>query len=117
MTNPPHWMTVICPYCEGKAVCRPCDAYVGVHKDDGKNRPLGRLANKELREWKKAAHAAFDPLWQGKMKRDRCSKGQARKAGYFWLSKQLDIKFRDCHIGEFGVDMCRKVVEVCGQIG
>lgn len=39
-----------------------CDAYVGCH-GESKN-PLGRLANAELRAAKKAAHAAFDPLWR-----------------------------------------------------
>ena len=33
--------------------CAPCQAWVGVHK--GTTTPLGRLANHELREWKKAA--------------------------------------------------------------
>ena len=42
-------------------LCRNCMAYVGVHK--GTDKPLGRLANAELRNWKKAAHAVFDPLW------------------------------------------------------
>ena len=28
-------------------LCSPCNAYVGVH--DGTNKPLGRLANAELR--------------------------------------------------------------------
>lgn len=70
---------VYCDYCgrqaeyvDSKAVygksygmmylCRNCMAYVGVHK--GTDKPLGRLANAELRYWKKAAHAEFDPLWQ-----------------------------------------------------
>lgn len=43
-------------------LCPNCGAYVGVHK--GSDKPLGRLANSELRNWKKAAHAAFDPLWK-----------------------------------------------------
>lgn len=77
-------MTVICSYCNkpaelvtGKEIyphrpdlypkkfwrCRPCTAYVGCHKPnagygDG-TRPLGRLANAELRAAKSAAHAAF----------------------------------------------------------
>ena len=38
-------------------LCRPCKAYVGVHR--GSDKPLGRLADAELREWKKRAHAAF----------------------------------------------------------
>jgi DNA-directed RNA polymerase subunit RPC12/RpoP len=59
-----------CPYCNSKVICTSnaeiygkeygngrcykctsCDAYVGVH--DGTNIPLGRLANKQLRELKK----------------------------------------------------------------
>lgn len=123
---------VICPYCGEAAVladsaevyggrsygniylCRPCNAYVGIHKDGPrKGYPLGRLADKELREWKRRAHSAFDPLWKGKMERDGCSKGKARKAGYTWLSEKLGIPFRDCHIGEFDVDMCKRVVEAC----
>lgn len=65
---------VICPYCGRSAefvdsiavyrrsygmiyLCRPCDAYVGVHGRS--DTPLGRLANAELRRWKIAAHDAF----------------------------------------------------------
>lgn len=75
--------TVICPYCgyeakfansnrvyNGKSygniwLCSQypkCDAYVGVH--EGTLEPLGRMANPELRAAKKAAHAAFDRMWQ-----------------------------------------------------
>lgn len=53
-------------------LCRCCPgyAYVGVHK--GTDRPLGRLADMELRELKKLAHAAFDPLWkEGRFKGHR----------------------------------------------
>ncbi|MFB5268120.1 zinc-finger-containing protein [Paenibacillus enshidis] len=39
-------------------------AYVGVH--DGTDIPLGRLANRELRELKKQCHALFDPVWKNK---------------------------------------------------
>jgi len=119
-----------CPYCGKKAelvssvkvygrdhgnlwICHPCQAWVGVHKNDGLNRPLGRLANAELRQWKRAAHRAFDPLWQRKIERDGCSKSQARKAGYTWLAAELGIQFDKCHIGMFDVDLCEKVVEVC----
>jgi hypothetical protein len=122
---------VTCPYCGAEAVlvdseevygrsygliylCRPCRAWVGVHK--GTEMPLGRLANKELREWKIAAHAAFDPLWQAKMRRDNCSKGQARKAAYTWLAEKLGIPLRKCHIGMFDIDLCKRTVEVCEKI-
>lgn len=109
----------ICPYC-GKDtayvdsevvyrqsygmiyLCADCLAWVGVHK--GTDNALGRLADKELREWKIKAHAAFDPIWQtGIMKR-----GHA----YHWLAKMLDIPDEYCHMGYFSVATCKRVVEI-----
>jgi len=121
---------VTCPYCGKEAaltdskeiygtsygmiwLCRPCDAYVGVHANSKKHKPLGRLANRELREWKKRAHAAFDPLWRRKMQRDGVKKHEARGAGYTWLAKQLGISKAHCHIGMFDVEMCKRVIEIC----
>ena len=92
--------------------CDKCDAHVGTHRDSD-NVPLGRLANAELRGWKRRAHGAFDPLWKRKMEKEGCSKTQARKAGYKWLADQLEIEVKKCHIGMFDVDMCKKVVGVC----
>lgn len=84
-------------------LCAPCDAYVGCH--EGTERPLGRLANAELRRAKMAAHAVFDPLWRnGHMKRSQA---------YGWLADQLGIPCTECHIGEFDVDRCRLVVALC----
>lgn len=76
---------------------------------------MGGLANAELRAAKMEAHAAFDPLWKRKIARENCSKSQARKAGYRWLSEQLGIQFKKTHIGYMNLDECRKVVEVCTQ--
>lgn len=92
-------------------LCAPCGAYVGCHK--GTTNALGGLANAELREWKMKAHAAFDPLWQAKIRRDGCSKSKARKAGYLWLSGQLGIPPKLTHIGYMSVEECKRVVEVC----
>lgn len=83
-------------------LCKPCDAYVGCHGES--QRPLGRLANSELRRAKMMAHAAFDPLWK---------KSGNRKDAYYWLSNQLGIEMKNCHIGEFDVEMCLRVIEVC----
>lgn len=111
---------VFCPYCEQRAkfvdskviygrsygmvyYCKPCDAYVGVHK--GTDKPLGRLANKELRRWKNAAHAAFDPVWQtGRMKRPQA---------YKWLSEQMGYAPEKTHIGMFDVHECKRVIQIC----
>jgi len=79
-----------------------CDAYVGVHR--GTTKPKGRLANKELREWKKKAHAAFDPIWQrGRMRRGRA---------YELLAEKLGIPKKEDHIGMFDVAMCKRTVEI-----
>lgn len=86
-------------------LCRPCDAYVGTHKNSRNHAPLGRLANRELREAKKAAHAAFDPLWRSGRK--------DRQQAYGWLSEQLEIPMAKTHIGMFDLDLCRRTIEVC----
>lgn len=83
--------------------CEPCGAYVGCH--EGGNSPLGRLANKELRQWKMNAHAVFDPIWR--------TRQMSRSAAYGWLAESLGIKFNECHIGMFDVDTCKRVVEIC----
>jgi len=36
-----------------------------------------------------------------------------RTDAYGWLSRQLGIEFKSCHIGMFDVEMCQKVIEVC----
>lgn len=137
---------LLCPYCGSNApldntskiyngrdfglayICENfprCDSYVGVHKESGK--PLGRLANKELRDWKIKAHASFDQLWNRKLANRRAGmpgksghpggatykKVYARASAYNWLATALSIEKKDCHIGMFDVDMCKKVVEVC----
>lgn len=101
---------VVCPYCGRVAkyvdssviyyghsygmayLCRPCNAYVGVHS--GTDRPKGSLANAELRGWRKATHARFDPLWRdGPFKK--------RNAAYRWLSEQMKLPIEQTHIGSW----------------
>ena len=110
-------MTLTCPYCNRDAQqatgadiyphrpdlahkkfyrCSPCGAYVGCHKD---GRPLGRLANADLRRAKQLTHAKFDPLWK--------SGQMSRSAAYRWLADQLGIPGDECHIGMFDIDRCR----------
>lgn len=90
-------------------LCRPCNAYVGVHK--GTDRALGRLADSELRYWKKAAHAAFDPLWQKQISQG-ISKHTARGNAYKWLAEQMQLDSNDAHIGMMDVEQCKRVVEL-----
>ena len=85
-------------------MCKDCDAYVGTHKNGV---PLGRLANSELRAEKIKTHAAFDKLWKkGK---------QTRSEAYIWLAEKLEISSKQCHIGIFDVDMCKKVISICNK--
>ena len=116
-------MNPICPYCSSPSKrisgdllyphrpdlrrltfyqCIPCQAHVGCHP--GTDRPLGRLANAELRKIRQEAHQYFDTLWknQGTMK---------RKEAYSWLARKLGISVTSCHIGEFDVETCKKVIK------
>ena len=131
---------LICPYCGAPAILVPgrviypgrgdrdytrrqywacanfpaCDSYVGVHA--GTTTPLGRMANKELRTAKAAAHAVFDPLWLAKMERHGSSKQDARNAGYRWLADELGITVDKCHIGMFDLALCRRTIELCRNV-
>ena len=85
-------------------LCRNCMAYVGIHK--GTDKPLGRLANAELRRWKKAAHHAFDPLWKyGPFKGHR-------DAAYGWLAQKMELPIERTHIGMFDVEQCKKAINI-----
>lgn len=125
---------LICPYCNeptsyvdssiiyGKSygmiyLCQPCDAYVGVHK--GTNNSLGRLANKELRHYKKEAHFYFDQIAKTGLINKICKEyipnlGNRNKA-YLWLSKKMKIDKEYCHIGMFDVEQCKEVIEICSE--
>lgn len=88
-----------------------CDAYVGCHPHSDK--PLGQLADKELRYWKKRTHAIFDPLWKFEKTNKYYKKSYARTARYQWLAKKLNIEMKDCHIGMFDIVLCKKAIEIC----
>lgn len=84
-------------------VCEPCRARVGCHP--GTTKPLGRLANSQLRYWKQQAHRAFDPIWR--------DGGKKRSQAYRWLAREMKLGRELCHIGMFSVDQCKQVVDVC----
>ena len=114
----------ICPYCGFSALlitgaelyphrsdlrdkrfwhCGQDGAWVGCHP--GTTKPLGRLANAELRQAKQLAHAEFDPLWKtGQM---------SRAEAYHWLCGALGIPREETHIGMFDVQQCMATVYAC----
>lgn len=112
-----------CPYCGNKAelttgevlyphrpdlfpfkfwACLPCDAWVGTHKNSKDHKPLGRMANAELRKAKRAAHASFDPWWH--------SGYMNRREAYSRLAELMGLAVEDTHIGMFDVEQCKKVI-------
>ena len=116
----------ICPYCGGDSAKTTgqfvyphvkrlnartfyfCDdghppAWVGSHKRTG--RPLGTLANAELRAERTNTHQLFDPLWQ--------AEGRAAREGlYLWLGDAMGLRPNKCHIGMFDLDQCREAQQV-----
>lgn len=117
-----------CPYCGGSTkyvdssvvysksygpifLCAKCEAWCGVHK--GTSISLGRLANKELRDWKKKAHDALDVLWKRKMEKDGVPKNVARNLCYSWLREKMNLRKEVCHIGMFNVVQCQQVINYC----
>jgi len=79
--------------------CCNCGARVGCHP--GTDVPLGTLADQATMNARRAAHAAFDPLWKNK------GKGMRTKA-YRALSKAMGRE--KAHISWMDVDECRQVV-------
>lgn len=125
-----------CPYCRNKAnlhldssivygknygaiylcECYPiCNSYVGCHPNS--TQPLGRLADSNLRYWKKQAHKYFDVLWKtgeiNKIYPEFIKGATNRSKAYKWLSKQLNIPGERTHIGMFDVNKCKTVVKLC----
>jgi hypothetical protein len=131
ITNPHE---VVCPYCGKDAelvgggrihpgrsfsyakwfwLCAPCNAYVGCHDYNPRygftgTEPLGRLANFTLRQYKRQAHEAFDPIWKN---------GGNRAKAYLWLAEQLGISQEECHIGMFDMDLCKRTIKLCFSHG
>jgi hypothetical protein len=93
--------------------CAPCGAWVGCHP--GTTRALGRLADAGLRRAKMAAHDAFDPLWR-KGPGGAAAHFQTRATAYEWLSGQLGVPVRNCHIGMFDTVLCNRVADVCAAL-
>lgn len=115
-----------CPYCGGGAslsdssiiyggrsygavyLCEnypECDTYVGVHK--GTKRPMGTLANAELRKLRKEAHGAMDWWWKHvKLTKAEC---------YAKLANILHVPLKEAHIGMLNEAECKKVIETFGN--
>jgi len=114
-----------CQYCNGKAILKDsaivygrsygnlficenfptCDTYVGVHRD--RDEPLGTLANRELREWRKRSKNLFKPLWQ--------LKTMKRTAAYEWLGQWMQLSKDDVHFGKFSLEQCKQAYQIMNE--
>lgn len=132
----------VCPYCHIESqlcdsievqpdaprhrkywVCRPCGAYIGTHDNSPTFKPVGRLANAELRAAKKMARRAFDPLWLAgyeiykQRHGQKASKSYARHVALNWLAEVMPYDNLNCHIDMMDVKDCHRVIEVCKERG
>lgn len=117
----------LCPYCHSPArlvqakdyirkdvveyiwICGnypKCNAYVAAHNNSHK--PMGPLANSELRRLRYEAHKKFDQIWQtGIMSKDDA---------YRWLAESLSLKFKHAHIGKFAEYHCRQTIALADKV-
>ena len=80
-----------------------CDAYVGAQKVSLK--PMGTLANGELRHKRIEAHRALDRIWkEGYM---------TRRSAYIWLQYRLGLREKDMHIALFSDYYCDETIREC----
>ena len=66
------------------------------------------MANAELRQWRRKAHHAFDPLWRNKEKR-------TQRWAYEWLAQEMGLTKEQTHIAKFDVEQCKQVVNICKE--
>lgn len=119
---------VICPYCGAPAEIRDdsliysrsygrkvlvctrwpeCTAFVSCHSRN--DEPMGTMADRNLRELRKALHERFDLLWTGPCG-SRLRRGRERRAAYAWLAETLGITVDECHIAMFDADLCQRAM-------
>lgn len=120
---------VICPYCGAKAELRPanfiygrnersngehlyvcrnypkCDAYVAAHHASKK--PMGSLANGDLRHLRKIAHIELYKF--------QYRSGMTKWAAYVWLAAKLGLTSDETHIGKFSEEQCKKTIHLCRE--
>lgn len=86
--------------------CDDCGAAVGCHPNT--DVPLGIMADRMTRRWRKKAHEAFDPIW-------RKPNWITRHQAYEWLAGKLGLETKACHIGTFTRNQCRQVIAACQE--
>mgnify|MGYP001622946667 FL=1 len=83
-----------------------CDSYVGAHQKTLK--PMGSLANGDLRYERILAHKAFDWIWQSGL--------MSRRDAYLWLEVKLGVGHNQAHIAMLSEFMCDRLITICSQM-
>ncbi len=81
-------------------VCDTCRAFVGAHA--GSDRPLGFLATKEIKVWRKNIHSILDPLWKAKKIK--------RNESYQYISRKIGRTFHAAEI--YNVEEGKRIYEI-----
>lgn len=79
-----------------------CSGVHSAHQNSGK--PMGIPANRETIEWRKKAHAKFDPYVKQWFRN--------RREGYAFLQNVMGLSAKDAHISKFNIEQCQKLIEI-----
>ena len=87
--------------------CPNCNNFVGCHhKTKDRTRPLGVIANQEIKEQRKIIHSILDPMW----KSGKYSRGELYKL----ISERLGFEYHTAKLRD--LDTAEKVKEIIKQI-
>ena len=92
----PEYQSGYCYHCEN------CGAYVGTHRKEPKD-ALGILASGDVRKLRSICHQEFDKYYYSLPGKNRA---------YYRLSKELGIKYEDCHFGHMDEPMLQKSLNI-----
>lgn len=117
-----------CPYCGANTVIRPaseiyqdprrtdelyvcsnyprCNSYVSMYP--GTKKPMGPLANGDLRNLRIRAHRKFDQIWQTRI--------MSRDQAYRWMADYFCLPLREAHIGNFNEYRCKELINKCESV-
>ena len=85
-------------------LCDGCGAFCGCHPNT--TAPLGLPADAETRNLRQRVHALLDPRW-----RLATNRSEARSHAYAEMGTALGLSSRNCHVGRFDANLCRRAIE------
>lgn len=84
-----------------------CRGVHSAHQNSGK--PMGIPANRETIEWRKKAHAVFDPYVKKWFTN--------RREGYKFLQTTMGMTPSEAHISKFNIEQCQKLIGIIEKNG